>query len=456
MCLRNWTARAALAAAIAIVPVAGYGQSLTQVLVHAYENSPTLASAFLSVRAAGQGIRSAEGAYLPSVGASASVNATYSPNMQGDYTISTSDQFGLSYNQTLFDNFASDAAIRAARENYDASVHTAANTEQNVLLQAATAFYNVILNRRIVDIRRENLGFVQTQLEAARDRLELGEGTRLDVAQAESSQAQAQASYQAAVNNLTTSEAQFISAVGMPPASLSDNMSVARLIPNSVDAALALAEQTHPALLASAAQIRAATFQAEETVASFGPNVSLSASAGMGGFTGDRVAGQAQIGLSLSIPIYTPTRDPAVEQANIARMQSEVQAFANRDQVYEAVRQAWAGYNSAYSQIQSATAAVAATRLALEAVIDQSEVGQATTLDILDARATLLTVEEQLASAQVQRSIAAFSLVAAMGQLSATELALPVIPRAADGTYLPQPASATTIPASQDAWAGLR
>src|SRR5690606_21153299 len=125
-----------------------------------------------------------------------------------------------------------------------------------------------------------------------------------------------------------------------------------------------------------------------------------------------------------------------IEQANIARMQSEVQAFANRDQVYEAVRQAWAGYNSANSQIQSATAAVAATRLALEAVIDQSDVGQATTLDILDARATLLTVEEQLASAQIQRSIAGFSLVAAMGRLTAQDLGLPVPPRAADGTYI--------------------
>src|SRR5690606_7374137 len=116
--------------------------------------------------------------------------------------------------------------------------------------------------------------------------------------------------------------------------------------------------------------------------------------------------------------------------------------------------QAWAGYNSANSQIQSATAAVAATRLALDAVVDQSEVGQATTLDILDARATLLTVEEQLASAQVQRSIAAFSLVSAMGQLSAEELALPVTPRTVEGTYLPQASTAT--PASQDAWAGLR
>src|SRR5690606_15305655 len=85
MALRTWTGRAAFAAVMAFFPVAGYGQSLTQVLAHTYENSPTLASAFLSVRAAGQSIRQAEGAYLPSVSAQANLTANYQPDMSGNY-----------------------------------------------------------------------------------------------------------------------------------------------------------------------------------------------------------------------------------------------------------------------------------------------------------------------------------------------------------------------------------
>lgn len=465
----EYIALATTAVALFVAPVGmAQAQSLQQTLSQAYENSPTLSSAFLAVRAAGQGIRSAEGGLLPTIGAQASLQEvfTFAPETQvtnpatggqmvsGGASASVSDRIGLSYNQTLFDNYATDAGIRAAEATYEASAYTAVNTEQNVLLGAATAFYNVMLDRRIVTIRRENLGFVETQLSAARTRLELGEGTQLDLAQAQSAVAQATAAYQAATNNVAISEANYMRAVGIEPGNLREDMSIGAFIPASVDAALAAAERGHPALLASQAQIRAATAQAEQTIASSGPNVSFSAQAGVGGFISGTPASQVTLGLTLSVPIYSPTRDPAIEQANIGRMRTEVEAFATRDQVYEAVRQAWAGYSSANAQIQSATAAVAATRLALNAMLDQQDVGLATTLDVLDARSSLRSVEEQLASAQTQRAIAGFSLLSAMGVLSAESLGLPVRARAVDGTFI-QPVAAQA-PAPVDAWHGLR
>lgn len=431
---------------------AAHGQSLTSALAYAYENNPEIASSFLSVRAARQGIIAAEGARLPTIGAEGSLGAT-STWVSGGQSWSTSDSVGIGYNQTLFDNNATSAAISGAEARYDAAVYGARNTEQNVLLSVIQAYVNVVANRRIVEIRQESVGFVEAQVGSARDRLELGEGTQLEVSQAEASLAQATAAYQAAVNNLRNAEANYQRWVGRAPGSLSGGYSYASLIPGSLDAALARANTDHPALLASAAQLRAAQYGYEETLASFGPNLSVTGQVGAGGFTSGTVATQASVSLRLSVPIYTPTRDPSVEQANIGQIQTQLEGFATRDQIVEAVRQGWAGIQAATAQIEAATAAVAASRLALQATIDQNELGQATTLDVLDARASVASVEETLISAQSQRTIAAYSLVAAMGTLSAQHLGLPVQPRTVEGDVV-VPVTAPAAPA--DAWGDLR
>ena len=117
------------------------------------------------------------------------------------------------------------------------------------------------------------------------------------------------------------------------------------------------------------------------------------------------------------------------------------------------MRQGWAGIQAATAQIEAATAAVAASRLALQATVDQNELGQATTLDVLDARASVASVEETLISAQSQRTIAAYSLIAAMGTLSAQQLGLPVQQRNVEGAVI-VPAAAPAAPV--DAWGNLR
>ncbi|WP_196258399.1 TolC family outer membrane protein [Pelagibacterium limicola] len=442
----------AIALAMGFVPATTQAETLTEAMAYAYSNNPSLASSFLSVRAAQQAIRSAEGARLPTIGAEASVGYSWTDTPLGSSS-GTTDSLGLSYSQTLFDSSRTDAAILAAEANYQAAIHGARNVEQNVLLSVAQAYVNLVTNRRIVDIRQENIGFVRAQLQSARDRLELGEGTQLDVAQAQASLAQAEAAYQGAINNLRMAEANFVRWVGREPRNLTASYSYTNLLPASLDSAIATATTNHPALLASAAQIRAAQHRYDETVAGFGPTVSLRGQVGASGFTNNAVTSQASVSLNLSIPIFVPSRNPAIEQANIGQIQSHVEGIATRDQIVEAVRQGWSGIEATTAQIESATAAVAASRLALQAVIDQNEVGQATTLDVLNARATLLNAEEGLASAQAQRVIASYSLIAATGALTAANLRLPVQLRGPDG-QVAVPAKVPTAPV--DAWGNLR
>src|SRR5690606_4347042 len=336
-------------------------ESLTSALAYAYENNPEIASSFVSVRSARQDVVQAGGAHLPTIGAQLSLNQTFTNSPEGVNPItgqtvggrssSTSDSIGLNYSQNLWDNFASDAGMLAAQAAYEAQAYSAANTEQTVLLSAATSYFNVLRDRRLVQIAEENLGFVGAQLQSARDRLELGEGTELDVAQAQAAVAQATAAFQAARASLLSSEASYQLNVGRAPGSLSSGFTTASM-PSSIDSALAAARTGHPALLASQAQVRAAAHQADQVDASFGPQLSLSAGAGVSGFTGnDGVTQQAQIGLNLSVPIFTPSRDPSVERANLARISSELQSLSTYNTLEEAIRSGWAGVQTATAQI---------------------------------------------------------------------------------------------------------
>ncbi len=424
------------------------GETLDQAMAHAYENNPEIASAFVSVRSAREAIALSEGALLPTIGAQANIGSSWN-NATNTWT--PSDSIGLGYEQTLFDANASDAAIKGAKAQYDAAIFGAANTEQNVLLNVAQAYVDVLSARQIAATRQETIGFVSAQLQSARDRLALGEGTELDVAQAQSSLAQARASYQAAINAQRTAEATYTRHVGHEPGVLSRAPVAQALLPASLDEALAQASAHHPALLATAAQVQAAQFGYAETLAGFGPNLSLNANVGAGGWTTDTVTTNVSIALQLSVPIYTPTRMPSIERANVGRIQSQLDGLATRDQIVEAVHQSWAGLEAAIAQIEAATAAVAASDIALDAIIDQNDVGQSTTLDVLDQRASLASAQEILIDAQAQRTIAAYSLVAATGTLSAQALSLPVQQRTADGA----PASAQPAPLS-DPWSGLR
>src|SRR5690606_18803259 len=121
----------------------------------------------------------------------------------------TSRSYGLdlSYRQTLFDNFQTESEIEQARALSELSTYTLRNQEQNVLLSVATAYMAVIRDTQLVQLRESNVAFFQAQVDSADQRLRLGEGTRIDVSQAQSRLAQSVASYRSAIASLQTSRA---------------------------------------------------------------------------------------------------------------------------------------------------------------------------------------------------------------------------------------------------------
>jgi outer membrane protein len=439
----------ALALGLALLPGVARAETLREALEFAYVNNPTIMSALLSVKMSAEDIALRKAGKLPTIAATGMVSGAFS-TVGSQFTTSRSHRLSLSYNQTLFDNFQTESQIEQARAFTELTKYALRNAEQNVLLSVATAYMNVVRDSQLVALRQENVSFFEAQVDSSETRLRLGEGTEIEVSQARTRLAAAVASYRAAIASLTTSQAAYERWVGHKPRNLASGYNFSGMLPPSLEAALASSESNNPAILTARAAIRAAQAGSDAARAAFGPTISLIGSlCGVGCSQADPDAGgmTGSISLQFSIPIYAGgSLGASVRKANLAQIQSEVDALSARDQVRESVIAAWASLQNAAAQIQSAQSAVESGQLVVQGTIRERDVGQKTTLDVLNAQAELTSAREALISASASRVIASFALLAAAGRLSAPDLDLNVAVHSADGY----------IATVEDVWQELR
>lgn len=430
MSFRGKLVASVLALAVSAFAVSGaQAQSIAQALTAAYDHAPDLQSALLNAKSSAENIALAESAKRPTIGASLSGSYNWSV-INDNFSDGNALTTGLTYNQTIFDNNQTEAKIEAARAGADVAEYQIRNTEQTVLLAVVQAYMSVYSGRQLVALRQENRTFYNAQLQSARDRLDVGEGTRIDVAQAEARLAQGDAAYRAAVSALQTSEATFQRYVGAPPQNLDSGHKYSRLIPNGLPAAIAQAEADHPAIMMAKAAIRAAQASSDGAKAAFGPKATINGSVGTkatGPTKGATDGISGTFGFQITVPIYAGGAIGAgVRKANIEQIKSEVDAMSAYDKIRESVISAWAGIQSADAQISAANSAVSAGRTVVDGVVQERDLGTRTTLDVLNAQADLTSARETLINASSNKVIATFSLLAAMGHLTASDLGLNV------------------------------
>lgn len=440
--------KAAIAAGVvSFATISAHAESLRDAMASAYTSNPNIASALISVKVSAEDIAIRRSGKLPSISASADYGYNWSV-VGGTRTQSNTTSLGITYRQTLFDNLQTDASIEQARALTVVAAQSLRNAEQNVLLNAATAYLNVIRDTQLVQLRGEAMAFYQAQVNSANDRLQIGEGTRIDVSQAEATLAQSVASYRDAIASLQVSQGSYARWIGHNPQNLSMGFDFGGSLPTTLNQAISLAEAQHPAILSAQAQIRAAQSGSDAARAAFGPTLDLIGSiCAIQCFGGTTTGMSGSVRLTLSIPLYAGgALGASLRQANLRQIQTELDALATRDQVVEAVISAWNGVQNADSQITSAQATVNASQAVLNGVIEERNVGQSTTLQVLDAQANLTSAREVLISASSSKLIASFSLLSAVGRLTADDLNLAVQIQSADGY----------VQNVEDVWAELR
>ncbi len=451
---------AVLMSATALSPITASAETILGAMAKAYQNNSQLNSARAGVRVTDEGVAIAKSGYRPTVTGSASIDysTTRHTTAHNGSTQLTTGSFGVQINQTLFDGFQTKNNVAAAESQVKASVESLRNTEENILLNAATSYMDVIRDRQVAVLTEQNLQFLTEQARAARSRLEVGEGTRTDVAQADASRSAAVAKVSAARAQALSSAAIYRQIVGDEPGKLKAAAPVAKLLPSSIDAAMAVASNEHPAILATQHLVDAAGFSVKSAEGALLPQ--LSANAGVsrnyrhtegfsaGGAGGsDGYSNSAGIGATLTVPIYQGGRASAqVRQSKESLSQARIEVDVSRDNVRAAVTSAWTQYTAAREGVDANRALVAAAQLALNGVIEERNVGQRTTLDVLNAQSDVLTAKINLVSSEHDVVVASYAILSAIGHLSTERLGLQVT------KYRPE----EHYKAVKDKWYGLR
>lgn len=225
---KELVAAAVLLSGTVLTGQAALSETLTGALVKAYKNNAPLNSSRAGVRIQDENVAIAKSAYRPQITGSYNISRGKTPAT--DYR--TTGTVGIQLNQMLFDGFQTRNNVAAAETQVFAQRENLRNDEQNTLYQAVAAYMDVYQLRQIAALREKNLAAMNEQVRAARARLDVGEGTRTDVAQAEASRSTAIAALNAARADVKTAEATYMQVVGSLPDKLTP-ASAARHLPQS-------------------------------------------------------------------------------------------------------------------------------------------------------------------------------------------------------------------------------
>lgn len=404
-------------------------ETLFGALAAAYANNPTLNASRAGLRATDENVPQALAGFRPTVAAALSGSVTAGTTNLGS-GINRNGSIQITVDQPVFRGNRTRNSVRIAETAVLAGRESLRNDEQNVLLDAATAYMDVMRDRSILGLNAQNLEFLRAEVNAAQSRLDVGEGTRTDVAQANASLEAAQSQYAAAVAQLASSTAVYIQVIGHKPGNLAAASPIDRLLPRSVDAAIALALDHHPAIRATMLNADVAAFNVKVAEGALLPTVSVNATIGRN-VTPDSptttFTNSASIGGRISIPLYSGGAvSSQVREAKETYSQRQIQVDVTRAQVRAAVASGAARLEAARSQLSAAQAQISAAQLVLQGVQEERKVGQRTTLDVLNAQSQVLSGRIALVRAQHDRVVATYSLLAAVGKLSAEQLGLAV------------------------------
>lgn len=448
----------AAAAAVLLMVCAGPAPALADTieaaLVRAYQNNPQLNAQRAAVRSTDENVPQALSGYRPKVALTASGGYQYQDAQlsQGTNPIhgtTVPRSVGVTISQTLYNGNQTANKTRVAESQVSGAREGLRVLEQQVLLQAAQIYMDYLRDSAIVEVQRSNTRVLEQTLKQTRDRFNVGEVTRTDVAQSEAQLAAGRTQQLTAESNLTTTRSNFRRIIGNEPENLAPGSPVDRFLPSTLQQAIDLSLTENPNVTAAMFGIDVNYLQVKINEGALLPTVTLQASAqradeqSLQSFRSTGAAAVAQ----LSVPIYQGGGEYAlIRQSKENLAQQRLNLDTTRDQARANVVTAWGQLVAGKAQVASAQAQVTASEVALNGVREEAKAGQRTTLDVLNAQQTLVNARNSLVTAQHDRVVASYAVLNAIGRLSPQVLKLPT------SVYDPS----VHYQQVRDSWAGVR
>ncbi len=392
-------------------------ETLSDALAKAYRNSGLIEQNRAVLRAADEDVASAVAALRPVLNYTAGLS--YIEPTMGD---NLSGSIGLNAEMLLYDFGRSALGIDAAKETVLATRAQLVDIENTVLFNAVNAYLSVRRSEAFVGLRENNVRLLIQQLRATRDRFEVGEVTRTDVSLAEARLAAARSGLAAEQGGLELAQEQYKVAVGAYPGRLAAPPRTPK-IPGSEAAARNVARAENPVVAQVQHQVAASELAVENARRGIYPRLTGNARVDLDDDGDD----SSSLGVTLSGPIYQGGAiTSGLRRAQALRDQARAQLYTVGLQVDQEVGNAYANLGVAIASIDAGNRQVNAASLALEGVREEFQLGARTTLDVLDQEQELLDAQTNLVSATVDRQIAVYQVLDAMGVLTAGRLGLNV------------------------------
>lgn len=403
-------------------------ETLADAVDSAVANNPELMAERKSREFADENLNQAQAQMGPQLNLSGSLGVEYTSvgrqvnTTTGSFPYDGEQQrarIGLEARQSLWSGGSLSAQRDQARSGVDAASAALIGAEQDLVLQVVTVFMDVRRAEREVEIRESNVNALGQQVKAARDRFEVGEVTRTDVAQAEARRAASEAELAAATSRRAKSRADFERIVGRPAIQLAEPP-VAPQMPATLEEAIAVARANNPSILAAKAREAQGERGVDVARGRLAPSFDLVGSAGFVSTQQDSTFNDTNVGLSAEFRF--PLFDSGLLQSRTRGAQLEAdrgryERMAIERQVTAQVTTAWHQVVAARGEIAASVSRVAAAEVALEGAQQELAVGERITLDVLDQERELL--EAQLGQVDAERAayLASHDLLAAMGEL---------------------------------------
>jgi outer membrane protein len=437
----------------AAAPVAAAG--LQDALAKAYQTNPQLNAERARQRGTDENIPLALAGYRPQIVASLAAGLQSVRNLLPDNTIQTATlrpwTIGVTVSQVLFNGFKTANSVRVAEFQVLSGREALRNVGQGVLLDGVTAYMNVTANNALYEAQRANVQVLREILATTKKRLDAGDVTPTDTAQAEARLSRGLADLNAAEVTWAISKELYTQVIGEAPSQLAPATPVDRLVPDSQVAAIETARHEHPAVLGASYDVDMAQTTIKVAESSLLPTASVQGSASRSMQTDSSLTttgtDQASILGQVNIPIYDGgTAASQTRQAKEMASQSRLVLDQVRNQTRTAVVSAWVSNEGTKVALRAAESEVRAADIALQGVRREAQGGQRTTIDVLNAQQDLTNARSRQIMAQRDRVIASYTLLSAVGRLDVHTLNLNT------PDYLPE----VHYHQVRDAWHGLR
>lgn len=416
-------------------------EDIFKVLGETYNSNPTLQAERANLRAIDENVAIARSGYRPSL----SLNGAYRDGKNevkkgvgsgGDYN-NLSGSANVS--QPVFNGFSTVNSVKAAERGVKAAQNNLLNIEQNVLLEASTAYLDVLQNRAIVELQKNNEDLLKKKLDETLERFKVGEVTRTDVSQARARHSQAISDRIASEGTLQASVASYIKLIGNEPGELLEPVKMKDFLPSSYDAALDIALKNNYTIKQAQNLYAAKGYEVYANTGGLFPTISLDGSVGRNKAENagtKTTTDNSEWGVNLNIPLYAGGATRAkIRQSKYQKWQAQEVVLEVKRAVKSSVQSTWELMKSNESQLSAIADQINANAIALEGVQKEEALGNRTILDVLDAYQELLNSKVNDVKARRAYYVSAMQLLASMGKMTAKDFGLNVELYDADKYY---------------------